>query len=128
GGVATHIGAERPEKYGLIPWTHDEQALATDHVRFVGDEVACVAALDERIAEEALKLIEVEYEVLPAILTPEDALAHPEIKVNERAKVGNITKQVQLEFGPVDEALASAATIARQTYFYAGSTHTPIEP
>ena len=128
GVVATLIGAEMPEKYGVIPWTHDEQALATDHVRFVGDEVACVAALDERIAEEALKLIEVEYEVLPAILTPEDALAHPEIKVNERAKVGNITKQVQLEFGPVDEALASAATIARQTYFYAGSTHTPIEP
>jgi CO/xanthine dehydrogenase Mo-binding subunit len=128
GVVATLIGAEMPEKYGVIPWTHDEQALATDHVRFVGDEVACVAALDERTAEEALNLIEVDYEVLPAILTPEDALAHPEIKVNEKAKVGNITKQVQLEFGPVDEALASAATISRQTYSYAGSTHTPIEP
>ena len=44
GVVATLVGAEMPEKYGVIPWTHDEQALATDHVRFVGDEVACVAA------------------------------------------------------------------------------------
>src|SRR5207248_5189392 len=100
GVVATLVGAELPEKYGVIPWTHDEQALATDHARFVGDEVACVAALDERTAEEALKLVKVDYQVLPAVLTPEDALAHPEIKVNEKAKVGNITKPVHLECGP----------------------------
>jgi CO/xanthine dehydrogenase Mo-binding subunit len=128
GVVATLVGAELPARYGVIPWTQDEQALATDHARFVGDEVACVAALDERTAEEALNLIEVDYQVLPAVLTPEDALAHPEIKVNERAKIGNITKHVQLEFGPVDEALASAAAVARETYRYAGSTHVPIEP
>ena len=82
GVVATLIGAEMPVKYGVIPWTHDEQALATDHARFVGDEVACVAAVDERTAEEALQLIRVDYEPLPAVLTVEDALAHPEIKVN----------------------------------------------
>jgi CO/xanthine dehydrogenase Mo-binding subunit len=128
GVVETLVGAELPAKYGVIPWTHDEQALCTDHVRFVGDEVACVAALDERTAEEALKLIDVDYEVLPSVLTPEDALAHPEIKVNEKAKVGNITKHVNLQFGPVDEAVAGAAAVVRQTYRYAGSTHTPIEP
>jgi 4-hydroxybenzoyl-CoA reductase subunit alpha len=128
GVIATLVGAELPVKYGVIPWTQDEQALATDHARFVGDEVACVAALDERTAEEALNLIEVDYEVLPPVLSAEDALAHPEIKVNERAKVGNITKHVNLEFGPVDEAIASAAAVVRQTYRYAGSTHTPIEP
>ncbi|HEY4769771.1 MAG TPA: molybdopterin cofactor-binding domain-containing protein, partial [Myxococcales bacterium] len=128
GVVATLVGAELPVKYGVIPWTQDETALAVEKVRHVGDAVACVAALDERTAEEALRLIEVDYEVLPAVLTPEDALDHPEIKVNEKAKVGNITKHVQLEFGPVDEALASAAAVARQTYRYAGSTHAPIEP
>ena len=128
GVVATLVGAELPAKYGVIPWTHDEQALATDHARFVGDEVACVAALDERTAEEALRLIEVEYEPLPALLTPEDALAHPEIKINEKAKVGNLTKHVNLEFGEVDAAVAGAAAVARETYRYAGSTHAPIEP
>jgi CO/xanthine dehydrogenase Mo-binding subunit len=128
GVIEALVGDELPAKYGVIPWTHDEQALCTDKVRFVGDEVACVAALDERTAEEALKLIEVEYEVLPFVLTPEDALAHPEIKVNEKAKIGNITKHVQLEFGPVDEAIGSAAVVSRQTYNYAGSTHAPIEP
>jgi 4-hydroxybenzoyl-CoA reductase subunit alpha len=128
GVIATLVGSELPARYGVIPWTHDEQALATDKVRFIGDEVACVAALDERTAEEALSLIAVDYEVLPTILTAEDALAHPEIKVNEKAKIGNITKHVQLEFGPVDEAIANAAAISRQTYRYAGSTHAPIEP
>ena len=128
GVVATLVGDELPVKYGVIPWTQDEQALATDHVRFVGDEVACVAALDERTAEEALKLVRVDYEVLPAVLTPEDALAHPEIKVNERAKIGNITKHVNLQFGDVDAAVAQAAAVTHEKYLYAGSTHVPIEP
>jgi len=61
GVVATLVGAEMPAKYGVIPWTHDEQALAVDHARFVGDEVACVAAVDERTAEEALQLVRVDY-------------------------------------------------------------------
>jgi 4-hydroxybenzoyl-CoA reductase subunit alpha len=128
GVIATLVGAELPARYGVIPWTHDEQALATDHVRFIGDEVACVAALDERIAQEALDLIEVDYEILPSVLSAEAALAHPEIKVNEKAKVGNITKHVSLAFGEVDAAIANAAVRSRQTYRYAGSTHAPIEP
>src|SRR5439155_178546 len=106
GVVATLVGAGMLAKYGVIPWTHDEQARAVDHARFVGVEVACVAAVDERTAEEALQLVRVDYEPMPAVLSVEDALAHPEIKVNERAKVGNVTKHVELEFGPVDEALA----------------------
>ncbi len=128
GVIATLIGAELPTRYGVIPWTQDETALAVEKVRHVGDAVACVAALDERTADEALRLIRVDYEVLPAVLSPEDALDHPEIKVNERAKVGNITKHVQLQFGEVDEAVSSAAAVVRETYRYAGSTHTPIEP
>jgi CO/xanthine dehydrogenase Mo-binding subunit len=99
-----------------------------EKVRHVGDAVACVAALDERTAEDALRLIRVDYEVLPSVLTPEDALAHPEIKVNEKAKVGNITKHVNLQFGDVDTAVAGAAAVAHETYRYAGSTHVPIEP
>jgi len=128
GVVATLVGTELPVRYGVIPWTQDEQALATDHVRFVGDEVACVAAVDERTADEALRLIRVDYEPLPALLTVEDALAQPGIKVNERAKSGNVTKHVELEFGPVDEALSRAAAICHEVYQYAGSNHVPIEP
>ncbi|OLD06844.1 MAG: hypothetical protein AUI90_11785 [Deltaproteobacteria bacterium 13_1_40CM_3_69_14] len=128
GVVATLVGAELPLKYGVIPWTQDETALAVEKVRHVGDAVACIAAIDERTADEALRLVKVDYEVLPAVLTPEDALEHPEIKVNERAKVGNVTKHVHLQFGEVDEAVAGATAVVRETYRYAGSTHVPIEP
>jgi CO/xanthine dehydrogenase Mo-binding subunit len=128
GVVATLVGAELPEKYGVIPWTHDETALAVEKVRHVGDAVACVAAVDERAAEDALRLIRVDYQVLPAVLSAEEALAHPEIKVNEKAKAGNITKHVNLQFGDVDAAVAEAAAVAHETYRYAGSTHVPIEP
>ena len=128
GVIAALTGDELPLKYGVIPWTHDEQALATEKVRFVGDEVACIAALDERTAEDALRLIRVDYQVLPAVLSPEEALAHPEIKVNEKAKVGNITKHVNLQFGDGDQALLGAAAVAHEHYAYAGSTHAPIEP
>src|SRR5437868_9994958 len=128
GVVGTLVGAELPVKYGVIPWTQDETALAVEKVRHVGDGVACIAAIDERTADEALRLVKVDYEVLPAVFTPEDALEHPEIKVNERAKVGNITKPVERECGPVDDALGNAAVVVHELYEYAGSTHTPIEP
>jgi CO/xanthine dehydrogenase Mo-binding subunit len=68
------IGTELPIKYGVIPWTQDENALAVDKVRFIGDEVAAVAAVDEDTANAALDLIDVEYEVLHAYLDPFEAL------------------------------------------------------
>ena len=64
-GVVT--GADLPTAYGIIPWTPDETALAVDRVRYVGDGVAAVAAVDEDTAVEALGLIRVEYEILPAV-------------------------------------------------------------
>ena len=71
---AVVTGADMPVKYGVIPWTPDENALATDRVRFVGDEVAAVAAIDEDTANRALDLIDVEYEELPAVFDPEEAM------------------------------------------------------
>lgn len=128
GVVEVLEGKEMPTRYGIIPWTQDEQALNVDKVRFIGDAVAAVAAIDELAAEEALELIDVEYEVLPALVEPEAALAEQENKIHEDAKRGNVTKHVKLEFGPVDDALAGSAAVADTEFFYAGSTHTAIEP
>ncbi len=128
GVIDALVGAELPERYGVIPWTQDENALAVDTVRFIGDAVACVAALDERTADEALRLIEVQYEPLPALLSVDESREHPEIKIHERNKSGNISKHVELEFGPVDAEMASSAAISDAIYHYAGSTHAPIEP
>ncbi|MBL8953171.1 MAG: molybdopterin-dependent oxidoreductase [Myxococcaceae bacterium] len=121
-------GSELPAKYGVIPWTQDENALAVDKVRFIGDEVAAVAAVDELTAEEAIELIDVEYEVLPALVEPEAALAEEALKIHEQNKRGNITKHVDLAFGDVQAALGASAAVAEQDFFYAGSTHAPIEP
>ena len=114
--------------YGIIPWTRDEYPLALEKALFVGDGVAALAAEDELTAEEALDAIDVEYEVLPPVLSVETALAHPENQVNPFAKKGNISKHVELRFGDVEGGLDAADEIVKDTWYYAGSAHAPIEP
>jgi 4-hydroxybenzoyl-CoA reductase alpha subunit len=131
GVLGVVLGHEMPTPYGIIPWTPDEQALATDRVRYVGDGVAAVAAIDEETANRALELVRVEYEVLPPLLSPEEALAHPENPIHEPKKEGwngNISKIVKLEFGDVEAGLAGADVVVEGEYFFQGTTHTPIEP
>jgi 4-hydroxybenzoyl-CoA reductase alpha subunit len=124
---AVITGEDLPEYFGIIPWTQDEQALAAEKARYVGDAIAALAADDELTAEEALRLIRVDYEVLPAVTSIEEALAHPEARVNEKAKEGNVSKHVRLEFGDVDGQLEASDAVVEGTYWYEGSTHTPIE-
>ncbi len=125
---AVITGRDLPEYYGIIPWTQDEQALCEEKARYVGDAIAAVAAESELLAEEALKLIKVEYEVLPAAMSIEDALARPEVRVNEKAREGNVSKHVHLAFGDVEARLAESDVVVEGDYWYEGSTHTPIEP
>jgi 4-hydroxybenzoyl-CoA reductase alpha subunit len=124
---AVITGKDMPIKYGVIPWTPDENALAVDRARFVGDEVAAVAAVDEDTANAALRLIDVEYEVLHAFLDPEESLVLHEPAIHEGNKHGNISKHVELEFGDVDAALASSAHVIEDDYFFHGTAHAPIE-
>ncbi len=125
---AVITGKDLPEYYGIIPWTQDEQALCEEKARYVGDAIAAVAADSEYLAEEALKRIRVEYEALPAVMDIDTALEHPEWKVNEKAREGNISKHVLLEFGDVERDLAASEAVIEGEYWYEGSTHTPIEP
>src|SRR5262249_44300743 len=74
GVVAVVTGKDAPTPFGILPVGHDEHALALDKVRYVGDNVACVAALSEAVAEKALELIDVEYEALPAYFDPEESM------------------------------------------------------
>ena len=125
---AVITGRDLPTPYGVIPWTPDETALAVDKVRFIGDEVAAVAAVDEDTANAALLLIEVDYEVLPAIMDPQDALVRKDVTIHASKKGDNVSKHVLLEFGAVDAALAAADVVVAGDYSFHGTTHAPIEP
>ncbi|HEX6748338.1 MAG TPA: xanthine dehydrogenase family protein molybdopterin-binding subunit [Longimicrobium sp.] len=133
GVFAVVTGAEMPTPYGIIVWTPDEQALATEKVRYIGDAVAAVAAVDEETANRALDLVRVEYELLPAILDPEQALtpeaaATPIHEPKKEGHNGNISKIVKLEFGDLDAGFRRADAVIEGEYFFEGTTHTPIEP
>jgi CO/xanthine dehydrogenase Mo-binding subunit len=114
GVKAVVTGADGPQ----VPWGvhHKERlTLARDVVRFAGEEVAAVAATSEEIARDALDLIEVEYEELPAILTPEQAL-QAQAPLVHPGRDANIAHQIRFERGDVDAAFARAHLVHEATY------------
>jgi 4-hydroxybenzoyl-CoA reductase alpha subunit len=126
---AVLTGTELPTKYGILPVSQDELALAVDKVRYVGDPIVAVAAIDERTADEAVALIEVEYEDLPAVLSIKDALAADDgDRIHERSERGNIQRSFAFEFGPVEEGFGAADIVRDDTFFYGGNAHLPMEP
>ncbi len=136
GVLATLVGSELPIPFGILPVSQDEHALALDKVRFVGDPVAAVAALDEETAEAACRLIEVDYEVLPAFMSIDQALAgggSGEAAAPEAARIhdygprGNVHKEVSFDFGDVEEGFAEADYIREDGFFFEGNTHLPME-
>lgn len=86
-----------------FPELCDEQILCRDKVRYIGDAVAAVAAVDQDTAEEALDLIDVEYEPLPAVFDPLEAIKEDTAQVHEGVELNiNVTRHI--EWGDVDEA------------------------
>jgi 4-hydroxybenzoyl-CoA reductase subunit alpha len=127
GVLLTLTGRDLPISYGILPVSQDEFALALERVRFVGDPVAAVVALDEATAFEALDLITVDYEPLRTFSDPHDSLTFAEPRIHEYGDAGNIHKIVSLNFGDVDQGFADADRVFEDTFFYQGNTHLPIE-
>ncbi len=103
------------EKWGVFKYTQDQQFLPTDKVRYVGEEVAAVAAIDEDTALEALSLIEVTYEVLPAVFTIEEALAPGAPQLHE-IYPNNINIHVHINVGDVEKGFASSYLVREDTF------------
>lgn len=99
----------------------DEEILAREKVRYIGEPVAAVAAVDEDTAEEALDLIEVEYEPLPAVFEPLDAIKEGAPRLHEHAE-RNINVTRHIEWGNVDESFKEADYI-REDWFRCSSQH-----
>jgi 4-hydroxybenzoyl-CoA reductase subunit alpha len=127
GVFAVITGRDLPISYGILPVSQDEHALCIDKVRFIGDPVAAVAAIDEDTAFDAMNLIEVEYEPLNTISSIEEAIMIDEPRIHEYGDEGNVHKKVSLEFGNVEEGFAEADLVREDTFFYEGNTHLPME-
>src|SRR5438552_13904309 len=127
GIVAVVTGKDAPTPYGILPVGHDEHALALDNVRYVGDNLACVAAVSEDIAEKALELIDVEYEVLPAYFDPEESMKAETNLIHDN-KPHNIEKDYHHVFGDPDKALAEADYVMEGRFIANEVTHAAMEP
>src|SRR6267142_3429967 len=99
-------GKDLPIPYGILPVSQDEHALCIDKVRFIGDPVAAVAAIDEDVAFDAMNLIQVQYERLQTISTIEEGVMVEEPRIHDYGEVGNIHKKVHLGFWNLDEGFA----------------------
>ncbi|WP_210527646.1 molybdopterin cofactor-binding domain-containing protein [Rubellimicrobium arenae] len=97
--------------FGIV--LQDQPALCADKVRYLGDAVAAVAALDDATAERALSLIRVDYDPLPVVEDPEAALLPDSAKVHA---TGNLVTELGLVRGEPDMGFASAAHVVEDIY------------
>ena len=127
GVKAVLTGRAMPETFGILPVSQDEHALCLDRVRFVGDPVAAVAAIDEDVAFDAMNAIRVEYEPLPEVFTPEDAMENEAPPLHDYGDDGNVHKRVSMQFGDIEAAFDEADEILEDVFHYGGSAHLAME-
>jgi|LGOV01.1.fsa_nt_gb CO/xanthine dehydrogenase Mo-binding subunit len=128
----TRAGQGYPE-----PSPYDKFVL-DEYVRYIGDEVCCVAAISDRICREALKLIKVKYEVLEPILDFEKAIdsetiIHPEDGIFEQFPIGfepkrNIAAGYHMEVGNVVEDLKESEVTLEDSFYTQAQAHVMLEP
>lgn len=114
-------------KFGFLPQTRDQLPFATDKTRFVGEAVAAVAAIDEEVAEEALHLIKVDYEVLQPVLTAQEAIKEGAPLVHEHA-AGNIAFTAKYHYGDVDQGFLQSDHVKELKLRSQRVSHGFIEP
>ena len=124
-------GEDTPKiKYGnwrLFPDTQDEYPLAVDKVRFIGDEVAAVAAVDMETAREALSLIQVKYEELPAVFDVDSAGREGAPVLHDYCP-GNVSVKRKIQYGDVDKAFEEADYVREDTFTVHSVSHAYLEP
>jgi len=111
---------------GAFPGLDDKLPLEKEKVRYIGDDVAAVAAVDLETAERALELIDVTYEVLPPVLDPEQAM-QPGIPRIHDDKEGNISVKVCYDFGDVDKSFKEADYVFEDRFRTSQQAHCCME-
>ncbi|HEY8812575.1 MAG TPA: molybdopterin cofactor-binding domain-containing protein [Candidatus Dormibacteraeota bacterium] len=130
GVVAVLTGRDLPIRFGILPVSQDEAALEEHKVRYVGDPVAAVAAVDEETAAAACEAIKVEYQLLEPVMTIDEALreaADEPIQEAFSKRADNIHRMVSYEFGDLAAGFAAADLVREDVFFFQGNTHLPME-
>lgn len=115
------------EKYGIVPMAKDEYALAIDKVRYIGDEVAAVVATSIESAEDAISKIRVDYEELPALFDPLEAMKPGAPVIHENVP-NNVSATIRKEFGNVEKAFRESDFLFEDTFDTQPVNHCPLEP
>ena len=124
---AVITGADCDVPYGVLPIAQNEYPLARERVRYVGEPIAAVAAVDDATAQAALDLIAVQIEPLPAYFAAKDALAGGSTLLHDN-KPGNVEREVRQEFGDVEAGFKAADMVREAQFHYAEVTHAQMEP
>lgn len=124
-------GKELPVKFGVLPISQDETAIAVDKVRYIGEIVAAVAADTEEIALEACKQIKVKYNPIKEFLSIEDSINDigDNEKIHDYGKFNNnIHKKAELRFGDQKEGLSNSDVTSKMSFEFEGINHGFSEP
>ena len=115
------------EKWGVFRYTQDQAFLPSDKVRFIGEEVAAVAAVDEDTALHALDLITAEYEELPAVFTMDEATKPGAVLIHE-SNPGNVNVHVKIDVGDVEKGFATSYYVREDTFSAPEESYFQAEP
>ena len=124
---AVITGADCDVPFGVLPIAQNEYPLARERVRYVGEPIAAVAAIDEATAQAALDSIAADLEALPAYFVAKDALADGAALLHHN-RPGNIEREVKQEFGDVEAGFRAADMVREAEFHYAEVTHAQMEP
>ncbi|MBW2207061.1 MAG: molybdopterin-dependent oxidoreductase [Deltaproteobacteria bacterium] len=128
GVVDVIVGKDIPHNSRILGSTvNDQSVLTEDKVRFIGDAVAAVAATTPEIAEKALELIQVDYKVLPPLLTMKEAMSPDAPRIHDYA-VKNVASVRKVRFGDIEEGFQEADHIFEGEFETQSQEHATLEP
>ncbi len=131
GVSAVTVGTDLPISFGILPISSDENAMAVEKVRYVGEIVAAVAAETMEAAQKGAEKIIVEYDPVRAFIDPGDSLevCDPAEQIHSHTKGGkNIHKTAELRFNEPEKALEQSPFKRTESFKFAGVTHAFTEP
>ena len=114
-------------KWGVFRYTRDQEMLPFEKVRYVGEEVAAVAAVDEETAHKAVGLIDVDWEVLQGVFEPKSAIAQGAPLVHDDHP-GNLNVHVNIDVGDVDQGFKDSFLVRQDTFTSEEESYFMTEP